>query len=189
MKKRINLFNKNRVNTEVDSVVKKITLTVLGVNVFLFIGVLFLFGLNIQMHLQVNSLISKRAELIETLKKQNTLQSKINTLAYKTKQLQVFEKDDAQSAKYYNLLKQLFDSQGLPLFNALKVSKNHEVAFGVDVDSLEESNNVLSYLESDPFLSYFKKMTLDKFTYNSSEVKGKYSMQFIGQFNDTNETP
>jgi hypothetical protein len=187
MKKRINLFKKSE-NSDIVVLLKKINTVGLIINMAVFVVCLGLFILNLQLNNKLNQLDTDRQSLQATIAQQTRIQKKIDILSEKTAQLKAFTKEDAQSAKYYNLLKGLFESQNLPLFSSLKVTKNGIIEFGVDASSYDDLNTVLSYMESESFLQYFVDLKINRMSYAKDDTRDTFKLIFVGHIKDTNET-
>ena len=188
MKKHINLFKKTTESREASAILKKFNTIGFVISIFLFLVCVTIFLLNIQLQKKQNALIMEKSQMETTLERQTHLQLKIDALAQKTSELKQYAKEDAQSAKYYNLLKKIFADQKLPQFSTLKVSKNGIVEFGIDANSYEELQAVLSYLESEEFLGYFLELKLDRLSISDSNKKSSFTLNFIGHFKQLNET-
>lgn len=123
------------------------------------------------------------------LKNRDEEQAKLYYIQTKNEQLNTFMQQDAHSLPYYNLLSAAISkSTESATLKSFLIQKNRETNFIVSFINFDELLNFFRFIESDDFLKNFEKVSLKSFTaIGSSKAKTSYELSFTGKFTEINE--
>jgi len=179
MKKRINLFKKEDRYVHLDETLRKVNNWGTGVAVLLFVSFLGLFAYNFFLSTNLIKLTTEKESLSKQLDNTNT-QFKINYVANKTDQLKLYSKQDAHFTQYFNQVKDVLDTNGMPAVSSFEVDNKQEVSFSFRPFTYEEFKTILAFVESDPFTSLFKTLTISSGMYDNATGIPLITLKFTG---------
>ncbi len=158
--------------------------TVIIVCLFIIVS-LFFFFVNADQTKQLDSLLSQKQSLLQSLKNRQVDVAKLSYVESKYQSLSEYLKDDAYSYPYYNLLTAaLTPSTGSANLKSFNINKNRDVSFIVAFNNFAELMNFFRFAESEKFLNSFEKISLKSFSTigGSSNKTDSYELNFIGRF-------
>lgn len=183
-KNRINLLVNREDYRKYENYFEQLKLLVAVLTVILFIFFIFFylflknkFNLYEEMNLQKKTYLQLLAE-------RKNDEAKINYIQKKYSDLNIFLKDDAASAPYYELLSDAIrDSSESANLKSFEIDKNRMSSFTISFSTFDTLMNFLKFAESKTFIKNFENISLKSFVIiGDKEKKESYELSFSGKF-------
>lgn len=186
MRKRINLFSKTAGKNKTVIVAQKTVFYATRIGILLFVVFLALSGFTIYQKMKIQSLLSKKQELLNFVVQNKNSEIETTYFLLKRDQLKKFLKDDAEFLPYYTILRNSFNTSSTESANieSMIIDKSKKTQFTIRFNDYNAMYAFIKYIESDTFLKYFETLTLTNFTLGNGgagQSKG-YELNFEGKF-------
>lgn len=184
--KRINLFKKVDTYVQLDEKLRKINYYGIAISAVFLIAFLGLFSFNFVLNSQLTSLTQQKQSLSGQLEKTDT-QFKINYISNKTAELKQYSQDDANFTAYYDILQNKLTPNGMPPLNSFVIDNKQNASFSFKVNSYQDMQNVVHYVESLDFTDLFSKLTMKNASYDISVGSPVITLEFTGVMKHVNQ--
>lgn len=184
--KRINLFKKVDKYVQLDEKLRKVNYYGIAISAVFLIAFLGLFSLNFVLNSQLVSLTQQKQTISGQLAKTDT-QFKINYISNKTTELKQYSADDANFTTYYDILQNHLTPNGMPPLDSFVIDNKQNATFSFKVNSYQDLQNVMHFVESKDFSDLFSKLTMKNASYDGTVGSPVISLEFTGTMLNVNQ--
>lgn len=149
---------------------------------------------------QKNTLDGEKLRLLQSMNGFQKEEAKLALLGNKVSEFNTYIKDDAQFSPYYNiLLEALTQSSNSAKLSEFTIDKSRQATFTIKFQSFSDLLASFRFIESEPFLTHFDRLTMNNFSSQTTQEKkasgeasvDEYQLTFDATFKriSTYETP
>lgn len=191
MKKHINLLLKKKEYVKKERFFHYFRIITLLMSIFVFLITLVFFFLNKNLQKKRARLLDKKTDYLNKIIKKKDVETKLTYLANQTDQLKKLSQEDVKFLKYYQIIKEtvaaadkgnVATGTGI-LIDNFNLDNKRNTQFSIITPDFNTYIKMLSYIETERFLSLFSQITLVGFSFKNEGVNGKgYTLKFKGKF-------
>ncbi|MCX7881303.1 MAG: hypothetical protein N2482_02190 [Patescibacteria group bacterium] len=185
MKKRINLFSKQKKYQNLEILFSRLYSFNLIISFFFLIMIFLFFFILINLKKEKSDLTKEKENILMFLLKNKEAEVEYSYLKEKEDNLKKILKDDVNFIPYYNLItSSLKSASPEPVLKTMTIDKNRQVNLILSFDNLDSFFSFIKFAESDNFLKNFSQLTLSNFNLTQIEKKNDYQLTLKGKLNE-----